>query len=149
MDAGAIERSIKRIAHEILERNPGDFPLGLIGIHTRGVPLAERLLSFIEAIEPGRDHHPVGELDISFHRDDTEDNLPVPKSTDIPFDIQDQRIILVDDVFFYRPEHPSRHERPVGLGADGQHPVGGFGGPRASGIADSRGLRGKKYPHRL
>jgi pyrimidine operon attenuation protein/uracil phosphoribosyltransferase len=100
MDAGAIERSIKRIAHEILERNPGDFPLGLIGIHTRGVPLAERLLSFIEAIEPGRDHHPVGELDISFHRDDTEDNLPVPKSTDIPFDIQDQRIILVDDVFF-------------------------------------------------
>ncbi len=100
MDAGAIERAWKRIAHEIIERNPGDDPLGFIGIHTRGVPLAERILSMMQLIEPGRAHHPVGELDISFHRDDMEDNLPVPKSTDIPFDITGQKIILIDDVFF-------------------------------------------------
>lgn len=100
MDAGAIERTWKRIAHEILERNPGGDPLGLIGIHTRGVPLANRLLKLFQSIEPERVHHPVGELDISFHRDDVENHLPVPKSTDIPFDIDGQKIILVDDVFF-------------------------------------------------
>jgi len=100
MDAGAMERSLTRIAHEILERNAGAEPLGLIGIHTRGVPMAQRLDELIRGIEPDREMLPHGALDISFHRDDIASNVPVPQGTDISYDIEGHHLIVVDDVFY-------------------------------------------------
>lgn len=96
----AIARSLQRIAHEIIEKNPGSFPLAFIGIHTRGIPLAMRLYSLVKNIDPKRACEGVGELDISFHRDDFGHKIPVPHHTEIPFDIDDKCVVLVDDVFF-------------------------------------------------
>jgi pyrimidine operon attenuation protein / uracil phosphoribosyltransferase len=100
LDAKAIERALNRIAHEILESVPDTFPLGFIGIHTRGIPLAVRLQSLCARFEPSRPVLPAGKLDITFHRDDLSKSLPLPKETDVPFDINNQMIILVDDVLF-------------------------------------------------
>lgn len=100
LDGEAIRRSLQRMAHEILEKTPGSFPIAFIGIHTCGIPLANRLYQLVREIEPERICEGVGKLDISFHRDDFEDKIPVPQSTEIPFDIDDKCIVLVDDVFF-------------------------------------------------
>jgi pyrimidine operon attenuation protein/uracil phosphoribosyltransferase len=100
-EADGIRRSLQRIAHEILEKNPGSTPLCFIGIHTRGIPLAQRLCQLIREIDPDRPlKNKVGELDISFHRDDLEHNTPIPRGTEVPFDIDGTCVILVDDVFF-------------------------------------------------
>ena len=100
MDAQAIQRSLVRIAHEILERNKGTAGLALIGIHTRGALLAQRLAKSLEAI----DHHAVrvGILDITLYRDDLSRIAPNPifHDTDIAFDVTDLTLILVDDVLF-------------------------------------------------
>lgn len=100
LDADAIRRSLVRIAHEILERHKGTERLGLIGIRTRGVVLAQRLAKELEAI----DHHavPVGILDITLYRDDLSRIAPNPivHATQIPFDITDLQLVLVDDVLF-------------------------------------------------
>ncbi|MEM6885653.1 MAG: bifunctional pyr operon transcriptional regulator/uracil phosphoribosyltransferase PyrR [Verrucomicrobiota bacterium] len=100
LEGDAMCRSLQRMAHEILEKNPGSFPLAFIGIHTRGIPLARRLHQLVCEIDPDRKCEGVGELDISFHRDDFGDKLPVPHSTEILFDIDDKCVVLVDDVFF-------------------------------------------------
>jgi pyrimidine operon attenuation protein/uracil phosphoribosyltransferase len=99
MSASEIERTLVRLAHEIVERNSGIGNLGLIGIKRRGVPLAERLGKLIERIE---DKVPVGTLDISFYRDDlsTVGPKPVVHKSKLGFDIQDKNIVLVDDVLF-------------------------------------------------
>ncbi|MBI3997356.1 MAG: bifunctional pyr operon transcriptional regulator/uracil phosphoribosyltransferase PyrR [Candidatus Omnitrophica bacterium] len=100
MDAEAIRRALTRIAHEILERNKGADQLALIGIRTRGAILAQRLAKDIEAI----DRHPVqvGILDITLYRDDLSRIAPNPivHATEIPFDLTDLHLILVDDVLF-------------------------------------------------
>jgi len=100
MDAEAIRRATSRIAHEILERNKGSNGLALVGIRTRGAILAQRLANAIKAI----DAHPVpvGVLDITLYRDDLSRIAPNPivHSTEIPFDITDLHIALVDDVLF-------------------------------------------------
>ena len=100
MDAEAIRRALTRIAHEILERNKGTDQLALIGIRTRGAILAQRLAKEIEAI----DRHPVqvGILDITLYRDDLSRIAPNPivHATEIPFDLTDLHLILVDDVLF-------------------------------------------------
>src|ERR1700746_1014448 len=100
MSASEIERTLVRLAHEIVERNGGTEGLGLIGIRRRGVPMAERLGKFIERIE--RSTVPVGTLDITFYRDDlsTLGPKPVVQKSDIGFDIEDKSIVLVDDVLF-------------------------------------------------
>ncbi len=100
MDATAIERSLTRISHEILERNKGAEKVCLIGIQRRGVPLARRLAQMIETFEgkaPAR-----GELDITFYRDDLSmlSEHPVVKGTSIPFVINNMHIVLVDDVLY-------------------------------------------------
>jgi pyrimidine operon attenuation protein/uracil phosphoribosyltransferase len=125
MDADRIARSLARIAHEILERNRGVEELALIGIRTRGVPLAKRLSGLIRDIhrqEPvaqaveaspatsvtGRNDTridiPTGALDITLYRDDLMRHAvgaqPVVRSTDIPFSIDNKRILLVDDVLY-------------------------------------------------
>jgi pyrimidine operon attenuation protein/uracil phosphoribosyltransferase len=95
-------RTLTRIAHEILERNRGVEELALVGIRTRGVPLARRLAQTLHGIS----HHeiPTGALDITLYRDDfmrhAVGTQPVVRSTDIPFSIDDKRILLVDDVLY-------------------------------------------------
>ncbi|MBI3083406.1 MAG: bifunctional pyr operon transcriptional regulator/uracil phosphoribosyltransferase PyrR [Candidatus Omnitrophica bacterium] len=100
MDGDAIRRAIVRIAHEILESHKGSEGLALVGIRTRGAILAQRLAKEIEAI----DRRPinVGILDITLYRDDLSRIAPNPivHSTDIPFDVTDLHLVLVDDVLF-------------------------------------------------
>ncbi len=100
MSASEMERTLLRLAHEIVEKNGGVEDLGLIGIRRRGVPLAERLGKLIGRIESA--NIPVGVLDITFYRDDlsTLGPRPVVNKSEIGFDIADKRIILVDDVLF-------------------------------------------------
>lgn len=100
MDKEAVRRAISRMAHEILEKNKGSHGLCLVGIRTRGVVLAQRLKEAIKGIEGVE--VPVGILDITLYRDDltTIDVQPVVRETQIAFDIQDKRIVLVDDVLF-------------------------------------------------
>jgi len=100
MDAQAIERALMRVTHEILERNKGTGDLALIGIRSRGVYIAERLRAKIQAIE-GADV-PTGIIDITLYRDDLSRShqQPTVKGTDIDFDVDDKRVVLVDDVLF-------------------------------------------------
>jgi pyrimidine operon attenuation protein/uracil phosphoribosyltransferase len=129
MDADRIARSLARIAHEILERNRGVEELALVGIRTRGVPLARRLSTIIRDINQQaqsaqagvgrspvelladlprggatRTEVPTGALDITLYRDDLMRHAvgaqPVVRSTDIPFSIDNKRILLVDDVLY-------------------------------------------------
>ena len=102
MDQDRMNRTLTRIAHEILERNRGDEGLALVGIRTRGVPLAKRLAATIRSINELE--VPTGALDITLYRDDLMRHAigvqPVVRSTDIPFSIDDKRILLVDDVLY-------------------------------------------------
>jgi len=93
-------RVLRRIAHEIIERNKGAEGLALVGIHTRGVPIAERLAALVEEFEGVTPE--VGKLDITLYRDDlTEIALqPVVKKTEVPFDVHGKRLILCDDVLY-------------------------------------------------
>jgi len=95
-----IRRTLARIAHEIIEHNKVIEQVMLIGMHTRGVPLARRLAAGIESFTGVR--VPVGALDISLYRDDLSslNKQPVVKETDIPDDIGDRVVVLVDDVLF-------------------------------------------------
>lgn len=99
MDAAAIGRSLTRIAHEILERGGSVDNIALVGVRSRGVPLAKRIAARISEIE----HRavPVGEVDISFYRDDVaHKDQPVLNATTIDFDITGRDVVLVDDVIF-------------------------------------------------
>lgn len=100
IDSAAMGRAITRIAHEILEKNKGTEDLVLIGIRTRGVPLAERLAAKIEEIEGVK--LPTGILDITLYRDDlsTVAQQPIVHRTEIPFDITGKKVVLVDDVLY-------------------------------------------------
>lgn len=99
-DGEQIRRALTRIGHEIIERNRGRDRLLLIGIRTRGVPLAERLAKIIQEIEGA--HVPVGMLDISLYRDDLSltAEQPVVSHTDIPVGVEKKNVVLVDDVLF-------------------------------------------------
>ena len=97
LDAQDIRRAVTRIAHEILERNRGVADLVLVGIYTRGVPLAQRLAAAIARIEGVTP--PVGELEFSLHRDDAGAHIVEgPRPTRIPVDLTERRVVLVDDV---------------------------------------------------
>jgi pyrimidine operon attenuation protein/uracil phosphoribosyltransferase len=100
MDADGIRRAISRISHEILEKNQGTKDLVLIGIRTRGVPLAERIKERIAEFEGVS--VPLGLLDITLYRDDlsTIDIQPVLHETKVPFSLDGKIVILVDDVLF-------------------------------------------------
>jgi pyrimidine operon attenuation protein/uracil phosphoribosyltransferase len=100
MDATDISRSLTRIAHEVLERNKTLDRLSLVGIRTRGVPLAQRIASQLEKIAGTRPL--TGTLDINLYRDDLSliADHPILRKTEIPFDVDSSRIVLVDDVLF-------------------------------------------------
>jgi len=95
-----IKRSLARIAHEIVERNKTTEHLVLVGMHTRGVPLAKRLVANMEDLEGLK--IPVGTLDISLYRDDLSSLNPQPtvQRTDIPVSIDGKSVVLVDDVLY-------------------------------------------------
>lgn len=99
MDAEYVDRAIRRIGHEIVERHEGASHVVLVGIHTRGLPLARRIADAIESIEHTRVQ--VGELDIGLYRDDLA-TRPTPRlaRTHVPTDLAGQTVILVDDVLF-------------------------------------------------
>jgi pyrimidine operon attenuation protein/uracil phosphoribosyltransferase len=100
MSASEIERTLVRLAHQIIEKNNGAETIGLVGIKRRGVPIAERLGALIGGIEK----HPVdtGVLDISFYRDDlsTRDVRPVVVPGSLGFDVNGRDVILIDDVLY-------------------------------------------------
>ena len=100
MTATEIDRTVQRLAHEIVERSGGTANLGLIGIRRRGVPLANRIAQAMRGID-GVDV-PVGTLDITLYRDDLSKVAaqPVLQSSDIPFPVDDKDLVLVDDVLF-------------------------------------------------
>jgi pyrimidine operon attenuation protein / uracil phosphoribosyltransferase len=100
MTADDVRRALIRISHEIVEKHGGTQGLALAGIQTRGVPIAERLASAIEAHEGVR--LPVGSLDITFHRDDVASSARQPrvKGTDLPFPLEASTVVIVDDVLY-------------------------------------------------
>src|SRR5690625_3680779 len=102
LDQSAINRALTRIAHEILEKNKGGDDLVLVGIKTRGAPLAKRLQEKIKEIENLT--LPIGVLDITLYRDDlkkaTDSDEPEIKASDIPVDLTGQNVDLIDDVLY-------------------------------------------------
>ena len=100
MDSEGIRRALTRISHEIVEKNKGVDNIVLVGIRTRGVPIAERLATVIEEIEGKKP--PVGVLDITLYRDDlsTLSYQPIVHPTELPVDIAGNTVVLVDDVLY-------------------------------------------------
>ncbi|MCC3357541.1 bifunctional pyr operon transcriptional regulator/uracil phosphoribosyltransferase PyrR [Bacillus sp. REN16] len=102
LDNQAIRRALTRVAHEIIEKNKGVEECVIVGIKTRGIYLANRIANRIEQIEGKK--IAIGELDITLYRDDlttkTEDREPIVKGSDIPVDITNKKVILVDDVLY-------------------------------------------------
>ena len=100
MSASEVDRTLVRLAHEIVEKSPDLAKVVLIGVRRRGVPLAQRLADKVEQIEKRR--IPVGILDMNLYRDDlsTVGSQPVLNSTEIPFSVTGVDIILVDDVLY-------------------------------------------------
>jgi pyrimidine operon attenuation protein/uracil phosphoribosyltransferase len=100
MDDKALNRTLSRLAHQIVESNRGVENLAFVGIRTRGVQIAERLIEKIEPLEGRR--LPLGMLDITLYRDDMLRKLKKPQvqQTDIPFDIDGKVVVLMDDVFY-------------------------------------------------
>ena len=106
LDAPAVERTLSRIAHELIERNADLEMLALVGIHTRGVPLARRLRDLVE--EQAGTQVDIGSVDITFHRDDVLVRSggaplhpqPVVCGTELDFPLEGKTVVLVDDVLF-------------------------------------------------
>ncbi len=100
MSASEVERTLIRLAHEILEKNNGVEDLALVGIRRRGVPLAERLAKIIQRIE--KKPVALGTLDITLYRDDlsTLDSKPVVQKTELEIPITGKSVVLVDDVLY-------------------------------------------------
>ena len=106
LDAEAISRTLSRVAHEIIERNDDLNDVALVGIHTRGVPLAQRIRTLV-ADRSGVEL-PLGQLDITFHRDDVHvrdgrsprRRQPLVRDTKLDFDLEGRTVILVDDVLY-------------------------------------------------
>ena len=143
MDADRMSRALTRIAHEILERNRGLDELALVGIRTRGVPIARRLARALQRDQRRRradrrarhhalprrpDAHAVGPQ-------------PVIRRTEIPFSIDDRKILLVDDVLYTGPDDSRRARRADRFRPAARHPAGRACRPRPSRAADQGRLR--------
>jgi len=100
MDEKSMKQALRRIAHEIIEHNKGIENIVLIGIHTRGVPLAKRMKEYLKEIEGIET--PLGILDITLYRDDLIErhDQPVVHTTEVPFDLTGKHVIVIDDVLF-------------------------------------------------
>lgn len=102
LDEAGIARALRRIAHEIVERNQGTSELALVGIRTGGLFLAERLQKILGGIEGAGPPPPLGAIDIALYRDDVFVGLPRPEvgTTELPFSLPGRTIVLVDDVLY-------------------------------------------------
>jgi pyrimidine operon attenuation protein / uracil phosphoribosyltransferase len=100
LDAAAIERALRRIAHEIIERNPDLGSIVLAGIPSRGVEIASRLADIIESL--GKVRVATGAIDVSMHRDDvgTRAELPRVQASSLPLPLENKTVIIIDDVLF-------------------------------------------------
>ena len=102
LDHDDVRRTLVRIAHEIVEKNPGSEALAIVGIHTRGAHLARRLHSLVGELTGAE--LPLGDIDISFYRDDVDarapESAPVVHSSHLDFDLEGRTVVLVDDVLF-------------------------------------------------
>ncbi|HSH37548.1 MAG TPA: bifunctional pyr operon transcriptional regulator/uracil phosphoribosyltransferase PyrR, partial [Chthoniobacterales bacterium] len=100
MDADAIRRALRRIAHEIIERNPDLAALVLAGIPSRGVEISQRIAALIQSFENVRVE--AGVIDVSMHRDDVGQraNLPIVRASHLPLPLESRTVIIVDDVFY-------------------------------------------------
>jgi len=100
MDAEAIQRALRRIAHEIIERNPRPEKTVLAGIPSRGVEIARRIAAFIREI--GKIDVQTGVIDVAMHRDDvgTRPELPMVRASKLPLPLEERTVIIVDDVFY-------------------------------------------------
>jgi pyrimidine operon attenuation protein/uracil phosphoribosyltransferase len=100
MDAEAVRRALRRIAHEIIERNPQLEKVVLAGIPSRGVEIARRIASLIREIE--KIEIQTGVIDVAMHRDDvgTRPELPVVRASELPLPLEDRTVIIVDDVLY-------------------------------------------------
>jgi len=118
-DREDIDRVITRVAHEILEKNKGSKDVVLVGIKTRGVPLAKRIAKKIEEIE--NKVISCGELDITLYRDDLSQisSQPIVHNTEIPFDINEKVVVLVDDVIYTGRTVRSAMDALIDLGRPG------------------------------
>jgi pyrimidine operon attenuation protein/uracil phosphoribosyltransferase len=117
MTADDIRRSLARMAHEVVERNKSVDNVILIGMRTRGVPLAKRLSGYISSFE--NVHVPVGALDFSLYRDDLNQRRPRVNPSDIPFSINGRTVILVDDVIFTGRSARAAMDALIDLGRPG------------------------------
>lgn len=100
LSADQVRRSITRVAHEILERNGGAGNIAIVGVRTRGEPLAKRVAERVKEIE--NVEVPMGVVDITLYRDDLSHTAeqPIVRGTNLPFDVDNKVIVLVDDVLF-------------------------------------------------
>jgi pyrimidine operon attenuation protein/uracil phosphoribosyltransferase len=98
MDESAVLRSMKRITHEIIEKNRGVSDVCLLGIKRRGIPLAGMLAENILKFE--NTEVPVGHIDITRYRDDLDGEVPIHEGSEFPCDIEDRNVIIVDDVIY-------------------------------------------------
>ena len=100
LDEKGLERNIKRIAHEIIEHNENEKEICVIGIHTRGIPFAQRIAYYISEFSSIEVH--CGKLDITLYRDDLSEisSQPTLNGTDIDFDIRNKTVVLADDVIY-------------------------------------------------
>ena len=102
LDRDDLRRTLVRIAHEIIEKNPAGKQLALVGIHTRGALLATRLHALVGELSGAE--IPLGDIDISFYRDDMDGRAPsaqpVVHASHLDFDVEDRTVVLVDDVLF-------------------------------------------------
>ncbi len=102
LDEAGVRRALTRIAHEVVERNGGARDVTFVGIHTKGVPLARRIAAAVSRIEGAGTPPEVGAVDVTLYRDDSGRRGSTAKvePTEIPFDLTDRKVVLVDDVLY-------------------------------------------------
>ncbi|HEY8690103.1 MAG TPA: bifunctional pyr operon transcriptional regulator/uracil phosphoribosyltransferase PyrR [Chitinophagaceae bacterium] len=99
LDKNQLHLTIQRLAHQLVENHPDIENVALIGIQTGGIYLADKIVEILKEISKDKKIQ-YGKLDITFYRDDIRKELHVPNQTDIPFSIDDKKVILIDDVLF-------------------------------------------------
>lgn len=98
LDKNQLHLTIQRLAHQLVENHPDIGNVALIGIQTGGIYLADKIVEVLQGIQDKKIQY--GKLDITFYRDDIRKELHVPNQTDIPFSIENKKVVLIDDVLF-------------------------------------------------